>query len=195
MVSSRASPGEAAGPLAGGAALAALVSVLRVLTIVGFVAPGLLWHLAPPALAGAAVFGSVAALLLWRRTTEDGVRQQPHGNPFELKPLLVFALAFVVVAFVAAWLTQRVGGSGLLVSSAVFGAVDVDVATLTAARLAGVSVTANQASDAILLALAVNAVTRVIFGSAAGSTAYALRLAGAAASALAVAVVVFFLLG
>lgn len=179
----RAAAGEPSGTLSGGAALAALVSILRVLCIVAVVTPRLLALLTPPALAGAGAFGAAALVLLRRGGAAEAGRQTVLGNPFDLKPLLAFAAAFAAVAFAAAWLTSVVGSGALLASSGVFGVLDVDVATLTAARLAGVSVPLELAAQAILLALAVNAVARVAL-AAAGPFTYTGRLLAATALAL-----------
>lgn len=188
--------GAAAQPRAGGAALAALVSILRVLTIVALVAPPLIWRVAPPALAAAAVFAAAAAAFLLRDRAPRGAEgTEPQGNPFEIRFLLIFAAAFSAVAFLAAWLTQEFGSGGLLVNAAVVGVVDVDIATLTAARLSGGPVSADEAADAILLVLAVNALARVIYAATIGAAGFALRLAGATAAALAAGLATAALLG
>jgi uncharacterized membrane protein (DUF4010 family) len=179
----RAAAGEPAGLLAAGASLASLVSVLLVVAIVLVVRPSLLPHFAAPALVGGAVFGA-AALILLRRSGEAKSFDSGVGNPFELGPLLLFAGAFAGVALLSAWATQHFGSGGIYVTSRVFGVMDVDVATLTAARLAGTSIPLPIAAQAILLAIAVNAVMRVVYAGVAGPVSYALRFAAVTLAAI-----------
>lgn len=179
----RAADGDSATALAGGAALAGMVSVLRVLAIVSVIAPPLLFSLAPCALAGAATLGCFGWLLLRR-----GLEEAPSaaiGNPFDLAPLLAFASLFAAILLFSGWLMTLVGTRGLLVTSGLAGLVDVDVATMTAARLSGGTVDAGTAVLAILLALAINAVARVLYAAAAGPRTYSGWLAAATILAIA----------
>lgn len=180
----QAAAGESVPVLAGGAALAGAVSILRVCTIVGIVTPALLPLLAPAALTAACVFGMGGLLMLRRGKLESG-GETTLGSPFELQPLLVFAAAFAAVALAGGWLIQSVGEQGILITSGIFGLVDVDVAALTAARLARAELPLELAAHAILLALAVNAAARAAIGAAAGPLGYGLRVAAASAVALA----------
>jgi uncharacterized membrane protein (DUF4010 family) len=172
----RAIAGEPASLLAAGASLAGLISVLRVVAIVVIVRPSLVPHFAVPALVGGAAFGAGALIPLCHpgeaKTSDPGV-----GKPFDLVSLLLFAGAFAGVALLSAWATQHFGSGSLYVTSGMFGIMDVDVATLTAARLAGAGIPLPVAARAILLAIAVNAVMRVVYAGVAGSVPYALRFA------------------
>lgn len=58
-------------------------------------------------------------------------------------------------------LATYVGTKGLLATSAVSGAVDVDVAVLSALRLVGISTPAAMTANAVLVALAGNALLRL----------------------------------
>ena len=69
-------------------------------------------------------------------------------------------------------------------TSSLFGLMDVDVASLTAARLAGTTISMEVGARAILLALATNAVVRVVYAAIAGSRAYAVPLGAATFGAL-----------
>jgi uncharacterized membrane protein (DUF4010 family) len=140
------------------------------------VRPSLVSHFAVPALVGGATFGA-GALILLRQPGEAKTSDPDIGNPFDLGPLLLFAGAFAGVALLSAWATQHFGSGGIYVTSGVFGVMDVDVATLTAARLAGTSIPLPVAARAILLAIAVNAVMRVVYAGVAGPVPYALRFA------------------
>jgi hypothetical protein len=132
----RASAGGPVRPLAGAAVLAAMVSVLRVLVVLTLVKQELAFVLAPPLLAAGLVLGAIGAAMVMRKA--DGTETETDlGNPFDLVPLLVFAASFGVVAAASAALTQYFGSASVIVTSGVSGVMDVDVATLTAARLAG----------------------------------------------------------
>jgi uncharacterized membrane protein (DUF4010 family) len=189
----RAKAGDPVRPLAGGAMLAAMISVLRVFTIVVIVRPELGFTLAPPVFAAALVFGGLGGALLYR-STDDGTAEAKLGNPFDLGPLLLFAASFAVIAAASAALSQFFGGSGVILTSAVAGTLDVDVASLSAARQTGASITAVTASAAILAAIATNAVARVVAAAAVGPLRYALPFLGATLAAIAAGGAAFWLL-
>ena len=155
-------------PLAGAAALAAAVSITRVCVIVAIVGPEVLPLIAAPALAGVAVFATGGALLLLRNDTgaADGVELK---NPFDLGPLLVFALLFAVISTASAILTDFIGQSGMIATSAVSGTFDVDVAVLSALRNAVPGGALSAIGLAILLALAANAGGRLSLALLAGT--------------------------
>ncbi len=179
----RAKGGEPIRLLAGGAALAGCVSILRVLVITGLIAPAVLATLAPGASAAALLFAA-GGIVLMRQRGAMAAATPALGNPFELRPLLAFALAFATVAAISGWLTREIGDGGIFVTSGLVGLVDVDVAVLSAARLSGQALTPQTAAQAMLLALAVNALARVAYASLAGPPAYALRLGLVTAAAL-----------
>lgn len=187
----RAAAGEPAGLLAGGASLAAMVSLARVLVITALVAPGLLLTLAPPTLAACATFG-VLGLLLMRRGRHDakGGEDNPT-NPFDIGPLAAFAGLFASVSLLSGFLLSAVGPQSIYLVNGVAGLVDVDVPSLNAARLAGGELSFQAAALAILIALAANGLGRVAFAAAAGTRAFTLRLLGATLAAAAVAAPVY----
>lgn len=179
-------------PLVGGAALAALVSILRVTAIVALLAPGLVTHILSPALAAGLVLGLCGVALLGRGFGHP-VGEQPARNPFELGTLLVFAAAFALVSTVGAALSGRFGESGLLTTTAVSGAFDVDVAVLSALRLADQGGAAVVVAQAILVALAANALARLVLALIAGPASFALPLAAVTACAAAAGFAAFWL--
>lgn len=179
-------------PLAGAASLAAAVSVARVCLIVTVVKPEVLMVMGPAALAAALAFGACGALLL-RHRGPAGVDAQSR-SPFDLGPLLVFALLFAVVATANAALATHVGTQGLVAASAISGAIDVDVATLSALRLVGVSATAATVGQAVLAAVAVNALLRVAMAIATAPPRFWIPLLLATGAAAALGVLSFVLL-
>jgi uncharacterized membrane protein (DUF4010 family) len=177
----RAAAGEGAGLLAGGAALAGVVSLLRVAAIVGVVRPALLAPLGVPVLAAAAVLGAAGVLLLRRGGSGIEPLQPQLGNPLDLGALLLFAVGFAIVALLGGWLLAWLGPGAVLGTSAVFGALDVDVAALSAARSA---LPPADAADAVLLAMAANAGVRAAAGMLAGPPRFSVRLGLATLAAL-----------
>lgn len=178
----RAAAGEPAALLAGGAALAAMVSLLRVIAICMVVAPGLVLPLAPPALAAAACFAIAGGVML--RDAKGTKGEAALGNPFELGPLAAFAIMFGLVSAVSGFLLKAVGPDSVYLVNAVAGIVDVDVPALNAARLAGGALSMTAAAIAILIPLGVNALARVGFAAAAGPLGFTARLGVATAIAL-----------
>ena len=170
-------------PLAGAGCVAAAVSILRVLTIVVLIGPGAIGEVGLPALAAILCFGSVAALLLRRPGSLDS-GETPARNPFDLLPLLGFAVLFAVVAATSAALAGRIGSSGLLATSTLSGLFDVDVAVLSTLRLIGVVIGPDVAGSLVLAALAANALGRLGLAAVAGPLRFSLPLAGATAAAI-----------
>ena len=146
--------------LAGAALLAAMVSAVRVCLIVGVVKPPVLASMGLPTLGAALGFGLSGVFLMNRQAHLSEV-EVPTRSPFDLRALLIFALAFSVVATANAALAGRVGTKGLIATSAVSGLLDIDVAALSALRLVEMVVTPAAAGHAVLAAIAVNSLGKV----------------------------------
>jgi uncharacterized membrane protein (DUF4010 family) len=171
-----AKPEQAATPMAGAASLAAMVSIMRVCLVVAIVQIQVLGTIGLAALAAACGFGVTGVLLLARRTESASIAPALR-SPFDLRPLLLFALLFAIVATVNAALAKHVGAAGLLATTAISGAVDVDVAVLSTLRLVGTSASAATAGAAVLAAIAVNALLRLALAIVAGPVRFWLPLA------------------
>lgn len=180
----RARSGEASPLLAAGAVLAGIISIFRVLVIVLVVAPEIVREIIIPALVAAATLG-IFALIFWTRGPEAGQSQMTFRNPFDLQPLLVFALTLLLASLVSGWLVATFGTGGIVVSSASVALVDVDIAVLTASHFSHTAIGAVEAIKAILLALAVNAFARVCYSIFTGPRSFFARLAVATLSAIA----------
>jgi uncharacterized membrane protein (DUF4010 family) len=179
----RAKAGDPVWPLAAGAMLAAMISVLRVLTIVAIVKPVVGFAIAAPACAAAIVFGGIGAFVLYR-SAGGTAAETKLGNPFDLAPLLIFAASFVVVAAASAALSTRLGASGVILTSGFAAILDVDVASLSAARLAGTSLSIETAGAAILVGIAMNGAARAVAAIAVGPPLYSLAYLGVSLLAL-----------
>jgi len=167
---------QAVAPMAGAASLAAMVSIMRVCLVVAIVQVQLLGTIGLAALAAAAGFGLSGVLLLTRRG-EGGPITPALRSPFNLGPLLLFALLFAIVATVNAALAGNVGARGLVATAAFSGAVDVDVAVLSTLRLVGTSASVATAGVAVLAAIAANSLLRLALAIVAGPVRFWLPLA------------------
>jgi uncharacterized membrane protein (DUF4010 family) len=144
--------------------------------IVGFLALGLLWVSRPgPStdLPGAST--SVPEITL--------------KNPFEIQTVLSFALLLGLISLLSKVAITYLGASALFAVAAISGLVDVDAITLSTARLTGTAINLTTAAGVILLAVAVNMVTKVALGLTAGSRGYGLALAQASAISVALGAV------
>jgi uncharacterized membrane protein (DUF4010 family) len=178
-----AKTGANARPLSGAAALAAMVSILRVVAIVFIIKPQVIGVAGPAALAAALAFAALGALLMVRRGEEKDDSSVPARNPFDLGPLLVFAALFAAVSTISAALVGQLGTGSLVATSAVSGTFDVDVAVLSALRMVGQAVSPEIAGQAVLAALAANAIGRLGLAISSGPLTYWMPLAAATALA------------
>lgn len=184
-----ATTGGHAWPLAGAATLAAAVSVLRVTGIVAIVAPSVLGVVGPAILSAVAILTICGGLYLTHGHLAGTGEGSPR-NPFELGPLLLFAAGFAVVSTISAAAASG-HAAGMVATSAVSGIFDVDVAVLSALRLLGISADIEAVGHAVLIALATNAVGRLIVAAVTGPVRFWLPLAGASVLAGAAGVAAF----
>lgn len=162
---------------AGAASLAAMISILRVCLVVLLLAPAVAAFIAMPALAAAltlGVCGTIALAIHGRKPENPGATR----NPFELVPLLIFALLFAVASTASAALAFQFKEQGLLASSAIAGAFDVDASVLSALRLVKQSMSIETVGHAVLTALMANAIGRLFLAVFAGAVSFWLPLAG-----------------
>jgi len=182
--------------LAGGILLSGVTMLVRVVVLAGLLNPALLWPLAGPAAAAAAVLLLWAAVLLWaRRGAAPEAPSLSIKNPFELATVLKLAAliaAIMLVAKVAAW---KAGTAGLYLLAAVSGIADVDALTLSMARLAGPQVAVANAATAILVAVSVNTASKAVIAASVGGKAIGTLVAGASALAIAALAAAFMMPG
>ncbi|MGE0848760.1 MAG: MgtC/SapB family protein [Hyphomicrobiaceae bacterium] len=181
--------------LAGGILLSGVTMLVRVVVLAGLLNPALLWPVAGPAAAAAAVLLLWAAVLLWaRRGAATEAPSLRIKNPFELTTVLKLAAliaAIMLVAKVAAW---KAGTAGLYLLAAVSGVADVDALTLSMARLAGPQVAVADAAIAILVAVSVNTASKAVITASVGGKAIGSLVAGASALAIAALAAAFIML-
>jgi len=143
------------------------------LAIAGVVNPALLRLLAWP-MAGAALAGLCASLVLWLRSRHGAHEEAAviFTNPFELGRALQFALLFAVVLLGSKGAALYLGTAGSYAAGVLAGTTDVDAITLSMARLAGAEVTPQVAATTIFLGAASNTVVKGAMAALLGGAAF-----------------------
>ena len=117
--------------------LANLVVLVRLSIVSAVVSPAILPQLLP-VLGSGLVLGLGAAAYWWHKLSEQGDVPMPQvSNPTELRTAVGFGVLYAVVLFLASWLSETVGNSGVYVVALVSGLTDVDAITLSSLRLFG----------------------------------------------------------
>jgi uncharacterized membrane protein (DUF4010 family) len=150
--------------LAAGILISGLVMMLRVGIVAVMLNGALLHHLTPPLLVGAFVLAAGAGLLLLRNTEQEKPKLL-ITNPLALGTALKLALFIAIVMLAAELIRHALGGVGVLLVGAVSGVADVDAVTISMARLGGTSVALETAAQAIVIAVAVNTISKVAIAS------------------------------
>lgn len=151
--------------LALGILLAWMVMFVRVVVMVGLVAPALVARLSL-AVATLALPCLAFVLVLRRRGQDAETASVAAGeNPFELGQAIRFGLAFGVITFAAKAAQVYLGEAGLYLAGAVAGLTDVDAIALSMANLAR-SDPANASAAARTVVIAVLSNTLVKGGMA-----------------------------
>lgn len=163
--------GGPSGALAAGALVAGAVACLRTAVLSLMVAPRTGRLLLPALVAAAVGMGVVAAVLAWRRTTVADGPSAP-GNPFEIGPVLRMAGLLAAIGALARIGAEQLGGAAVVAIAALTALSDVDAVTLSVPPLAPETITLRLAAEAVLVAVAVNIVAKMIYAAALGTRAF-----------------------
>jgi uncharacterized membrane protein (DUF4010 family) len=145
---------------------------LRLLVVVGLVAPPLFLPLSIPLLAMVIVAGLSALFLARRHTARESLGEVQLKNPFEIGSALKFGLLFGAVLSLAHVIQGSAGQLGLYALAVVTGLTDVDAIGLATANLVRDGAqTPRVAAVAITIAALSNTVVKAFFVVSAGSTA------------------------
>jgi uncharacterized membrane protein (DUF4010 family) len=168
-----------------GMVLASGVMVLRVLTVVGVLKSDLLTAIWAPLAAGGAVLWIAGAFFVGREPADNGARPALKlVNPFDLKEVLIWGAAIAVITILSKAAAYWLGGQGLLAAAGAVGIIDVDAITLSMTGLAGGDLGVHWAAAAILVAVAVNTVTKAVYAWIGGGRPIGMRYLLIAALAL-----------
>jgi uncharacterized membrane protein (DUF4010 family) len=141
--------------------IAWITSLLRMAALGIGINQSLIGPLAAPVAAACAALG-LAALYFYLRSAPDHARaEQTFRNPLDLQFVLSLGAVIAVIAVVAKIASESLGQAGLLAVAGLSGFADVDPVTVSSARLAGASISPEEAAQAILLAAGANLVTKM----------------------------------
>lgn len=146
--------------LAAGVILAAGTMFPRMLLEVSVINPKLLPELTAPLLSMMLVSYLAVPLLIYSRKSNGTARTVAVENPFELLPALKFALLLIAVLLLAEFFQEQFGETGLYAVAAFSGITDVDAITLSISRMARDEVSADVATQAIVIAAGVNTLVK-----------------------------------
>jgi uncharacterized membrane protein (DUF4010 family) len=170
--------------LSAGILISGVVMMIRVGSVAVALNNALLAPLVPPLAAAAAVLVLGAAFLLPRNTE----RESPElriDNPLAIGTALKLA-AFIAGVMLAAELLRRMLGSvGVLIVAAFSGVADVDAVTISMARMGGKDLDLSTTVRGILIAVAVNTVSKAMLAGWAGGRKIGALVGGISALALA----------
>jgi uncharacterized membrane protein (DUF4010 family) len=135
--------GRARADISAGIVLATAIMYLRLGIVIALFNPSLAQALAPALLALFAI-GAAMAAYEWRRfggRASEAAPALPASNPLQITTAAIFAVLFVVISIVSAWVRGAFGQGGVLGLAAIVGATDIDPFVLTVAQggVAGMS--------------------------------------------------------
>lgn len=180
----KADPSTRNSAVAGGLA-SSIATVVFYVLIVAAVDPLLVRHLALPL--GFAGVAAMAVTLVYARAAGRVPHEESPGRAFQWLPALAVGGASAALAMVGAALRERTGEASMVVVSAVAGLVDAHATSASVATLHHEGqLDAPTATLAVVVALSVNTVTKMVMAFVSRERDFALRLsAGVLAIALA----------
>jgi len=169
-----------AGALASGATM-----MVRVMALLGVLNLQILALIGLPI--GVAALGQLAAAGYFLRsspTSEGTGRRIELDNPFDLMTVLKFGAFLTAIGVAAKAANAFLGSAGSYAVAAVSGLADVDAITLAMSRMGGEALGIDVASHAVLIAVAVNTLTKAVLAWVAGGSQTGKRMMGASLLAL-----------
>jgi uncharacterized membrane protein (DUF4010 family) len=179
---------------AAGAALAAAISVGRVIVLLVITAATILPEAGPPLVAAVLTF--LVAAFLFRifdkeETKADG--SEKLKSPLDLISVAQFALFLGAVIIVGRIVADAWGQAGLLPFAATAGLADVDAVTLATSSLVRGGLEPAVGAHAVMIAVLMNTLAKGVIALVTGGWRYGAFYFASAAAATAVAAAVWFL--
>ena len=170
--------GEQTTACASAALLANLASLLLFLAVVGTISPALL-SAALPSL-GLAVLALLLVAGFWQWCTHQSnvIVAQSSGRAFKLSQALLIAALIAGVSLLAAWLGQRFGSAGVLVTTMLVALAEVHAAAAGVAQLqVSGTVPLDVARWGILGVLSASSLAKTVLAFASGGARYGWQVA------------------
>ena len=122
----------------------------------------------------------------WRRSDEPNPQTFKFRNPFAFWTVVGFALFLGAVIVVGRLVGEWLGGVGAIIGAAVVGLVDVDAIMVSLAGLSPQPLDTQDASIAVLSAVAANTLSKIAIGGIIGRGRFALEIVAIALACLTV---------
>lgn len=190
----RVRKGETHAMVAGAAAaIAAAISVGRVIVLLGVTAAPILPEAGPALVAAVLVFAGAAFAMRHFDREGDGVDSgQKIRSPLDLISVAQFAVFLGAVIVLGRIIADAFGQAGLLPFAATAGLADVDAVTLAAGSLVRGGLEATVGAHAVMIAVLMNTLAKGGIAMATGGWRYGLLYFAAALAATLAAAAVWF---
>jgi uncharacterized membrane protein (DUF4010 family) len=194
-VGRRVKTGQTHAMVAGaGAAIAAAISLGRVIVLLAVTAMPIVPEAAPALVAALVVFvGAAFAMRYFDREGDDGDSSQKLRSPLDLVSVFQFAAFLGAVIIVGRIVADAFGQAGLLPFAATAGLADVDAVTLAAGSLVRGGLEPGIAAHAVMIAVLMNTLAKGVIAFVTGGGRYAALYFAAALAATIAAAAVWFL--
>ncbi|WP_188768916.1 MgtC/SapB family protein [Novosphingobium endophyticum] len=157
--------------LAAGISAASVVMFVRVLALVGVLAPVTLFELARLVVPGMIVSLILTVWYLRRAAREDGGKgghDVEVRNPFDIGPALLLTLLVMALTVAARWVLDHYGDQGLALVLAISGTVDVDSAIITIGSLGPAVLPPKTAGFVLAIPVVLNTAFKAVVASSVG---------------------------
>jgi len=113
-----------------------------------------------------------------QKSEKVNVQSLAYEKPFEIKQAVTFAIFFSFIQLVIGFLSDRMGDSGVYLSSFVSGFIDTDAVSLALASKSLTELSMTVAMQGVILALVANTIMKLIIVYVKGSKLAARKLTG-----------------
>lgn len=176
------------------AAIAAAISIGRVIVLLAVTAMPIVPEAAPALVAALVVFASAAFVMRYLDREGDGAdSSRKLRSPLDLVSVVQFAAFLGTVIIVGRIVADAFGQAGLLPFAATAGLADVDAVTLAAGSLVRGGLEPAVGAHAVMMAVLMNTVAKGVIAFVTGGWRYASLYFAAAAAATIAAAAVWFL--
>ena len=162
-----------------GIALACVVTLARVWVEVAVISPSLLVDLTPPLLVMAAT-GLIATAISAAigAKTEETAGEFHVRNPFSLAEAFRFALTYLILVTASVMIMSHWGADSVTLIPAIGGAIDIDAATMSMARLSQEELAPEIAVRGIVVAAGVSILAKGVLATKLGGKQFGIRMFG-----------------